>query len=82
MTLYVEVHPMNLTTAIAALSRVQHTADTQRLLMQIRYQQGDCRSIACAECPFNVGSGPCLCHNWSDETIEQAASILLRRYDR
>ena len=74
---------MTLTTAIAALPRVQHIADadTQHLLMQIRYQQGDCRSIACAECPFNVGPGPCLCHDWSDETIERAASILLRRYE-
>ena len=72
---------MTLTTAIAALPRVRHAADTQQLLMQIRYQQGDCRSIACAECPFNVGAGPCLCHAWSDETIERAASILLRRYE-
>ena len=71
---------MTLTTAIAALPRVRHTADTQALLMQIRYHQGDCRGIACAECPFNIGAGPCLCHDWSDETIELAASILLRRY--
>ena len=73
---------MTLTTAIAALPRVRHTADIQQRLMEIRYQQGDCRGIACAECPFNVGPGPCLCHDWSDETIERAASILLRRYDR
>ena len=71
---------MTLTTAIAALPRVRHTADTQQLLMQIRYQQGDCRSIACAECPFNICAGPCLGHDWSNETLERAASILLRRY--
>ena len=71
---------MTLTTAIAALPRVRHTADTQQLLMEIRYQQGNCRSIACTKCPFNIGAGPCLCNNWSDETMERAASILLRRY--